>query len=145
MIFRCVVSFEKTKLKFRIYRCHPVYGEFFKKYLEEGGVVCIFFLSFFLLIGAKLIFFLSNIDSPYHRCGELTTLRISDAGSRRLRFLSACCGKGDQNESTIDIEAYYRNKTKMFWFGPLTIGTKAERFNLFQNYLKSNWNVLAFF
>ena len=31
------------------------------------------------------------------------------------------------------------------WFGPLIIGTKAERFNLFQNYLKSNWNVLAFF
>jgi hypothetical protein len=30
-------------------------------------------------------------------------------------------------------------------FGPLIIGTKAERFNLFQNYLKSNWNVLAFF
>ena len=26
-----------------------IYGEFFKKYLEEGGVVCIFFLSFFLL------------------------------------------------------------------------------------------------
>jgi hypothetical protein len=31
-----------------------------------------------------------------------------------------------------DIEAYYRNKTKTFWFGPLFIGTKAERFNLFQ-------------
>ncbi len=39
----------------------------------------------------------------------------------------------------------YRNKTKTFWFGPLIIGTKAERFNLFQNYLKSNRNVLAFF
>ncbi len=48
-------------------------GEFFKEYLEEGGVVCIF-------------------------------------------FLSACCGKGDRNESTnVSIyEAYYRNKTKTF-------------------------------
>ncbi len=33
----------------------------------------------------------------------------------------------------------------MFWFDPLIIGTKAECFNLFQNYLKSKQNVLAFF
>ncbi len=32
-----------------------------------------------------------------------------------------------------DIEAYNWNKTKTFWFGPLIIGTKSERFNLFQN------------
>jgi len=44
-----------------------------------------------------------------------------------------------------DIEAYYQNKTKTFWFDPFIIGTKAERFNLFQNYLKSNQNVLVFF
>ncbi len=44
-----------------------------------------------------------------------------------------------------DIEAYYRKKTKTFWFDPLIIGTKTERFNLFQNYSKSNRNVLAFF
>jgi hypothetical protein len=44
-----------------------------------------------------------------------------------------------------DIKAYFRNKTKTFWFDPLIIGTKAEPFNLFQNYLKSNQNVLAFF
>ncbi len=42
------------------------------------------------------------------------------------------------------MEAYYRNKTKTFWFGPFIIGTKAEHFNLFQNYLKSNRNILAF-
>ncbi len=40
-----------------------------------------------------------------------------------------------------DIEAYYWNKTKTFWFGPLIIGTKSEHFNLFQNCLKSNRNV----
>ncbi len=44
-----------------------------------------------------------------------------------------------------DMEAYYRNKTKSFWFDPLIIGTKTERFNLFQNYSKSNRNILAFF
>ncbi len=43
------------------------------------------------------------------------------------------------------IEAYYRNKTKTFWFGPLFIGTKAERFNLFQNGLELNRNVLEIF
>jgi hypothetical protein len=44
-----------------------------------------------------------------------------------------------------DIEAYYRNKTKSFLIDPLIIGTKTERFNLFQNYSKSNRKVLAFF
>jgi hypothetical protein len=61
-------------------------------------------------------------------------------------FLSACCGKGDRNESTnVSISK-------------LIIGTKPKRFDLVrllseqkqnvsicQNYLKSNWNVLAFF
>jgi hypothetical protein len=32
-----------------------------------------------------------------------------------------------------DIEAYYRNKTKTFLFGPHTIGTKAKHFDLVQN------------
>jgi hypothetical protein len=29
-----------------------------------------------------------------------------------------------------DIEAYYRNESKTFWFGPLAIGTKAKHFDL---------------
>ena len=29
-----------------------------------------------------------------------------------------------------DIEAYYRNESITFWFGPLKIGTEAERFGL---------------
>ncbi len=31
-----------------------------------------------------------------------------------------------------DIEAYYRNESETFWFGPLTIGTKAKHFDLVQ-------------
>jgi hypothetical protein len=31
-----------------------------------------------------------------------------------------------------DIEAYYRSESKTFWFGLLTIGTKAEHIDLFQ-------------
>ena len=31
-----------------------------------------------------------------------------------------------------DIEAYNRNESKTFWFGPLTIGTKAKHFDLVQ-------------
>jgi hypothetical protein len=31
-----------------------------------------------------------------------------------------------------DIEAYYRNESKTFWFGPLTIGTKAKHIDLVQ-------------
>jgi hypothetical protein len=49
------------------------------------------FLSFFLSADRRQTnFFLSNIDSPYHRCGKLTTLRISDAGSRRLSQKRIC-------------------------------------------------------
>ncbi len=29
-----------------------------------------------------------------------------------------------------DIEAYYRNESETFWFGPLTIGMKAKHFDL---------------
>ena len=34
-----------------------------------------------------------------------------------------------------DIEAYYRNESKTFWFGPLKIGTEAERFGLVRIFL----------
>ncbi len=34
-----------------------------------------------------------------------------------------------------DIEAYYQNESKMFWFGPLKIGTEAERFGLVRIFL----------
>ncbi len=72
-------------------------------------------------------------------------------GRRREKnsfFFSFCLlrkGRLKRKHKRFDIEAYYRNKTKTFWFGLLIIGTKAERFNLLQNYLKSNWNVLALF
>ncbi len=34
-----------------------------------------------------------------------------------------------------DIETYYRNESKTFWFGPLKIGTEAERFGLVRIFL----------
>ncbi len=34
-----------------------------------------------------------------------------------------------------DIEAYYRNESKTFWFGPLRIGTEAEHFGLVRIFL----------
>jgi hypothetical protein len=37
-----------------------------------------------------------------------------------------------RKDKRFDIEAYYRNKSKTFWFGPLTIGTKAKHIDLFQ-------------
>jgi hypothetical protein len=44
-----------------------------------------------------------------------------------------------------DIEAYYRNESKTFRFGPITIGTKAKHFDLVQNhfYCKQIVSVLA--
>jgi hypothetical protein len=34
-----------------------------------------------------------------------------------------------------DIDAYYRNESKTFWFGPLKVGTEAERFGLVRIFL----------
>ncbi len=44
-----------------------------------------------------------------------------------------------------DIEAYYRNESKTFWFGLLKIGTEAERFGLVRIFLyqKQLLSVLA--
>jgi hypothetical protein len=50
-----------------------------------------------------------------------------------------------QKHKHFDIEAYFRNKNKTLWFSPLVMGTKAERFSLFQNCLKSKRNVLVIF
>jgi hypothetical protein len=54
-------------------------------------------------------------------------------------------GISKRKHKRFDIEPYYRNESKTFWFRLHIIGTKAERFNLFQNCLKSNRNVLATF
>ena len=56
-----------------------------------------------------------------------------------------CVLKSKRKHKCFDIKAFYWNKTKTFWFDPLIIGTKAERFDQFQNGLKSNRNVLAIF
>ncbi len=44
-----------------------------------------------------------------------------------------------------DIKAYYRNESKTFRFGPITIGMKAKHFDLVQNhfYCKQIVSVLA--
>ncbi len=44
-----------------------------------------------------------------------------------------------------NIEAYYWNESKTFWFGPLKIGTEAERFGLVRIFLyqKQFFSVLA--
>ncbi len=49
-----------------------------------------------------------------------------------------------RKDKRFDIEAYYRNKTKTFWFGPLVIRTKLERFCLLQSDQKSKQNVGIF-
>ncbi len=43
-----------------------------------------------------------------------------------------------RNQKLSDIEAYYRNENKTFWFGPLKIGTEAERFGLVRIFLYQN-------
>jgi hypothetical protein len=59
--------------------------------------------------------------------------------SSRSQVGKAMATISKRKHKRFDIEAYYRNKTKTFLFGPLMVGTKAECFNLFQNCLKSKW------
>ena len=83
-----------------------------------------------------------------HRGEGLRELEVQDLGCRKCWRQFFCLlwkGRSKRKRKRFDIEAYYRNKTKTFWFGPFIIGTKAELFNLFQNDLKSNQNVLALF
>ncbi len=83
-----------------------------------------------------------------HRGEGLRELEVQDLGCRKCWRQFFCLlwkGRSKRKRKRFDIEAYYRNKTKTFWFGPLIIRTKAELFNLFQNDLKSNRNVLALF
>jgi hypothetical protein len=46
-----------------------------------------------------------------------------------------------QKQKRFDIEAYYRNESKIFSFGPLMIGTKTEHFDLVQKLSEAKWNV----
>ncbi len=50
-----------------------------------------------------------------------------------------------RKDKPFDIEAYYRNESKKFWFGLLTIGTKAKHIDLFQKkfYCEKIVSVLA--
>jgi hypothetical protein len=97
-------------------------------------------------------------DSPYHRCGELTTLRISDAGSQRLRaygeFFKKYLKEGgivcifweietkaqtfryrsllpEQNQNVLIWSAYYRNKSRTFQSVPKLFKIELERFSVF--------------
>ena len=57
----------------------------------------------------------------------------------------ACCGKGDRNETKAQSKLIIGTKPKRFDLVRLLSEQKQNVFNLFQNYLKSNRNVLAFF
>jgi hypothetical protein len=51
----------------------------------------------------------------------------------------------ERKHKRFDIEAYYRNESKTFRFGPFTNGTKAKHFDWVQNhfYCKQIFSVLA--
>jgi hypothetical protein len=51
----------------------------------------------------------------------------------------------ERKDKRFNIEAYYRNESKTFWFGSLTIGTKAKHINLVQRifYCEQIFSVLT--
>ena len=58
---------------------------------------------------------------------------VTDAEVAGVVLVMSTISKRKQKRS--DIEAYYRNESKTFWFGPLKIGTEAERFGLVRIFL----------
>ena len=75
-------------------------------YLEEGGVVCIFFLSFFLLAVER----------------EIET----KAQTFRYRSLLS-----EQDQNLLIWSAYYRNKSRTFQSVPKLFKIESERFGVF--------------
>jgi hypothetical protein len=83
----------------------------------------------------KMNFFGLNCCLHYHR------LQIRPSGVHIL-FDTVSCRQSvlglvmstisKRNDKPVDIEAYYRNESKTFWFGPLTVGTKAKHIDLFK-------------
>ncbi len=59
-------------------------------------------------------------------CCRLNSRRTT-LGTRATLVMSTISKRKDKR---FDIEAYYRNESKTFWFGLLTIGTKAKHFDL---------------
>ncbi len=64
---------------------------------------------------------------------------ISLAGKRRmtqqdviLYMIVVMSTISKRKDKHFDIEAYYRNESKTFWFGPLTIKTKAKQIDVVQ-------------
>jgi hypothetical protein len=51
-------------------------------------------------------------------------------GSLKWLAILVMSTKSKRKQKRSDIEAYYRKKSKTFWFGPLKIVTEAERFGL---------------
>ena len=69
-------------------------------------------------------------------CGKGYILQVHSAAWLWKWIRPACPhfwlwkGLSKRKHKRFDIGAYYRNKTKTFWFGPLSIGTKPKCFDL---------------
>ncbi len=140
---------------------------FFQKVFRRGRVgplKAVVKLCKIRKIGAKLIFFLSNIDSPYQRYAESTTPRITNVSVMRGVDSAAYLEEGgvvcifflsffllavereietkaetfryrsllsEQNQNLLIWSAYYRNKSRTFQSVPKLFKIKLERFGVF--------------
>ncbi len=86
----------------RLWRHYPIW-----RYLEEGGVVCIFFLSFFLLAVEREI----------------------ETKGQTFRYRSLL---SEQNQNILIWSAYYRNKSRTFQSVPKLFKIELERFGVFK-------------
>ncbi len=87
----------------------------------------------------------SSRSGPWFSCKAVLWPSFRKAPSKIVHRASGRSTVSKRKHKLFDIEANFRNKTKTFWLGLLFIGTKAERFNLFQNGLELNRNVSAIF
>ena len=67
-------------------------------------------------------------QSTYLQYMEVKGCSLVYVACHSLLLVMSTISKRKQKRS--DIEAYYRNESKTFWFGPLKIGREAERFGL---------------
>jgi hypothetical protein len=59
--------------------------------------------------------------------------RVNHLTDVRMGYVVVMSTISKRKDKRSDIEAYYRNESKTFWFGPLTIGTKAKHIDFGPN------------
>ncbi len=97
--------------------------------------VCHSFCLFFIFYNIPYIQSSNHIHTLHSpRPLSISSSLVSSVGQTSLWCRVVMSTISERKHKRFDIEAYNRNESKTFRFGPFTIGTKAKHFDLVQNH-----------